>query len=145
MRASVSSTREPMKPESRPSSEQGLASAVNLAGAFDHEFTQTPQAKHASFGGSLVGEVFSLCISSVCLITLDFPQPNRETARCEQSPKRQSESTSSWHQEPRETHREAGAVGKTRGAAQIFRPMLAPRFLPLALWRYDPRDIMLRP
>jgi hypothetical protein len=24
-----------MKPESRPSSEQGLASAVNLAGAFD--------------------------------------------------------------------------------------------------------------
>ena len=31
-----------MKPESRPSSEQGLASAVNLAGAFDHEFTQTP-------------------------------------------------------------------------------------------------------
>ena len=41
MRASVSSTREPMKRESRPSSEQGLASAVNLAGAFDHEFTQT--------------------------------------------------------------------------------------------------------
>jgi hypothetical protein len=29
----------------RPSSEQGLASAVNLAGAaFDHEFTQTPLA-----------------------------------------------------------------------------------------------------
>ena len=39
-----------MKPESRPSSEQGLASAVNLAGAYDHEFTQTPLAKHASFG-----------------------------------------------------------------------------------------------
>jgi len=38
-----------MEPESRPSSEQGLASAVNLAGAFDHEFTQTPLAKHASF------------------------------------------------------------------------------------------------
>ena len=33
-----------MKPESRLSSEQGLASAVNLAGAFDHEFTQTPLA-----------------------------------------------------------------------------------------------------
>ena len=33
-----------MKPESRPSSEQGLANAVNLAGAFDHEFTQTPLA-----------------------------------------------------------------------------------------------------
>jgi hypothetical protein len=32
MRASVSSTPEPMKPESRPSSEQGLESAVNLAG-----------------------------------------------------------------------------------------------------------------
>jgi hypothetical protein len=32
MRASVSSTRKPMKPECRPSSEQGLASAVNLAG-----------------------------------------------------------------------------------------------------------------
>ena len=29
--------------------EQGLASAVNLAGSFDHEFTQTPLAKHASF------------------------------------------------------------------------------------------------
>jgi hypothetical protein len=57
MRASVSSTREPMKPESRPSSEQGLASAVNLAGAFDHEFTRTPLAKHASASGSLVAEV----------------------------------------------------------------------------------------
>jgi hypothetical protein len=44
IRASVSSTQEPMKPESRPSSEQGLASAANLAGAFDHEFTQTPLA-----------------------------------------------------------------------------------------------------
>src|SRR6202035_4079973 len=95
MRASVSSTREPMKPESRPSSKQGLASAVNLARAFDHEFTQTPLAKHASLSGSLVAEVSSLCISSVCLITLDFPQPNRETARCEQSPKRYSESVSS--------------------------------------------------
>ena len=29
-----------MKPEFRPSSEQGLASGVNLSGAFDHEFTQ---------------------------------------------------------------------------------------------------------
>jgi hypothetical protein len=54
-----------MKPESRPSSEQGLASAVNLVGAFHHEFTQTPLAKHASFSGSLVAEVSSLCISSV--------------------------------------------------------------------------------
>src|SRR5271157_1486991 len=63
MRASVSSTREPMKPESCPSSEQGLASRVNLAGAFDHEFTQTPLAKHASFSRSLVAEVSPLCIS----------------------------------------------------------------------------------
>ena len=72
-----------MKPESRPISEQGLVSAVNLPGAFDHELTQTPLAKHASFSGSLVAEVSSLCISSVCLITLDVPKPNRETARCE--------------------------------------------------------------
>jgi hypothetical protein len=43
MRASVSSTREPMKPESRPSSEQGLASAVNLAGAFDRVHPDTPR------------------------------------------------------------------------------------------------------
>ena len=48
-----------MKPESRPSSEQGLASVVNLAGASDHEFTQTDLAKHASFSGSLVAEVSS--------------------------------------------------------------------------------------
>jgi hypothetical protein len=57
-----------MNPESRPSSEQGLASAVNLAGGFDHEFTQTPLAKQASFSGSFVAEVSSLCISSVCLM-----------------------------------------------------------------------------
>jgi hypothetical protein len=69
-----------MKPESRPSSEPGLASAANLAGVFDHEFTQTPLAKHASFSGSLVAEVSSLFIASVCLTTLDFPQPNRERA-----------------------------------------------------------------
>jgi hypothetical protein len=35
-----------------------------------------------------VAEGSSLSISSVRLITLDFPQPNRETARCEQLPKR---------------------------------------------------------
>ena len=29
-------------------------------GAFDHEFTHTPLAKHASFSGSLVAEVSSL-------------------------------------------------------------------------------------
>jgi len=83
MRAFVSSTLEPMKPESRPSSEQGLASAVNLAGAFDHEFTQTrhPGPEHASFGGSLVAEGSSLSISSVCLITLDVKQPATNTAQ----------------------------------------------------------------
>jgi hypothetical protein len=79
---------EPMKPESRPSSEPGLARAANLAGVFDHEFTQTPLAKRASYSGFLVAEVSSLCISSVCLITLDYPQPNRETTRCEQLTKR---------------------------------------------------------
>jgi hypothetical protein len=47
MRASVSSTREPMKPESRPSSEQGLESAVNLAGplitsSLRHPWLSTP-------------------------------------------------------------------------------------------------------
>ena len=84
-----------MEPESHPSSEQGLASAVNLAGASDHEFTQTDPAKHASFSGSLVAEVSSALHLKRLLITLDFPQPNRETARCEQSPKSSSESTSS--------------------------------------------------
>ena len=69
-----------MKPESRPSSEQGLAKCRQSGGAFDHEFTQTPLAKHASFSGSLVAEVYSLCISSVCLITLDFPQTERQRA-----------------------------------------------------------------
>jgi hypothetical protein len=87
MRASVSSTREPMKPESRPSSEQGLESAVNLAGLITssprHPWLSTPLLVDL-----FVPEVSPLCISSVCLITLDFPQPNRETARCEQSPQR---------------------------------------------------------
>src|SRR5262245_29359395 len=80
MRASVSSTPEPMKPESRPSSEQGLAKCRQSGGAFDHEFIETPLAKHASFSGSLLAEVYSLCISSVCLITLDFPQTERQRA-----------------------------------------------------------------
>ena len=71
-----------------PEQRTGLSECRQSGGAFDHEFTQTPLAKHASFSGSLAAEVSSLCISSVCLVTLDFPQPNRETARCEQSPKR---------------------------------------------------------
>jgi hypothetical protein len=69
-----------MKPEFRPSSEQGLESAVKSGGDFDHEFIQTPLAKHASFSGSLVAEVSSPCISTVCLITLDFPQTERQRA-----------------------------------------------------------------
>ena len=80
MRASVSSTREPMKSESRPSSETGPRACRQSGGAFDHEFIQTPLAKHASFSGSLVAEVSSLCISSVYLITLDFPQTERQRA-----------------------------------------------------------------
>ena len=60
-----------MKPESRPSSEQGLASAVNLTGPLITSSPRHPWHKHASFSGSLVAEVSSLCISSVCLITLD--------------------------------------------------------------------------
>jgi hypothetical protein len=49
MRASVSSAREPMKPESRPSSEQGLESAVNLSGPLitsspKHPWLSTPLA-----------------------------------------------------------------------------------------------------
>ena len=39
-----------MRQGSRPSSEQGLASAVNLAGAFDHEFTQTPLYDMETYG-----------------------------------------------------------------------------------------------
>ena len=56
MRASVSSTREPIKRGSCPSSEQGLSECRQSGGAFDHEFTQTPLAKRASFSGSLVAE-----------------------------------------------------------------------------------------
>jgi hypothetical protein len=41
-----------MKPESRPSSERGLASAVNLAGPLITTSSR-PLAKHASFSGSL--------------------------------------------------------------------------------------------
>jgi NAD(P)-dependent dehydrogenase (short-subunit alcohol dehydrogenase family) len=65
-----------------------LSECRQSGGVFDHGFTHTLLAKHTSFSGSLVAEVSSLCISSACLITLDFPQPNRETARCEQSRKR---------------------------------------------------------
>jgi hypothetical protein len=68
-----------MKPESRPSSEQGLDSAVNLAGLITssprHPYISTPLLVDL-----FVAEVSSLCISSVCSITLCFPQPNRETA-----------------------------------------------------------------
>src|SRR5262249_21361525 len=77
IRASVSYTREPMKPEPRTSSGQGLASAVNLARALIT--SQTPLAKHASFSGSLAAEVSSLCVSTVCLM-VDFPQTERQRA-----------------------------------------------------------------
>src|SRR5271157_4427518 len=68
-----------------PEQRTGLSECRQSGGAFDHELTQTPLAKHASFSRSLVAEVSSLCISSVSLITLDFPHPNRERARCEQA------------------------------------------------------------
>jgi hypothetical protein len=72
MRASVSSTREPMKPESPRAANR--VSECRQSGGVDHEFTQTPLAKHASLSGSLVAEVSSLCISSVRLITLGLPR-----------------------------------------------------------------------
>jgi hypothetical protein len=78
-----------------PEQRTGLRECRESGGAFDHEFIQTPLAKHASFSGCLVAEVSSLCISSVCLITLLFAQPNRDTGSCKKLPKRQSESTSS--------------------------------------------------
>src|SRR5262249_42227431 len=66
-----------LTPESRSSqsAEQraGLSECRQSGGAFDRQFTQTPLAKHASFGGSLVAEVSLLCISSVCLIAMEFP------------------------------------------------------------------------
>jgi hypothetical protein len=62
-----------MKPESRPSSEQGLASAVNLAGPLITSSPRHPWLEHAFFSGSPVAEVYSLCISSVCLINAGLP------------------------------------------------------------------------
>ena len=73
MRASVSYTQEPMKPGSCPSSEQGLASAVNLSGPLITSSPRHPWLSTPLFSGSLVAEVSSLCISSACLITLEFP------------------------------------------------------------------------
>jgi hypothetical protein len=76
--------------QARVPSEQrkGLSECRQSGEAFDREVTQTPLAKHAFFSGSLLAEVSSLYISSVCSITLDFPQPNREAARRKQLPKR---------------------------------------------------------
>src|ERR1700693_705041 len=68
-----------MKPESclsSASSEQGLASTVNLAGPLITSSPRRPWLSTPPLAGSLVAEVSSLCISSVCLITLDFPQPS---------------------------------------------------------------------
>ena len=73
VRASVSSTRE--ADEARVTLEQrtGLRECRQSGGAFHHEFTQIPVAKHASFSGSLVAEVSSLCISSVCFDNAGLP------------------------------------------------------------------------
>jgi hypothetical protein len=80
MRASVSCRREADEARVLPERRTGLRECRQSGGAFDHEFIQTPLAKHASFSGSLVAEVYSLCISSVWLITLDFPQTERQRA-----------------------------------------------------------------
>ena len=59
MRASVFLTREPTKPESRLSSEQGLASAVNLA-VVDRELTQKPWISTPLLADLFVAEVSSV-------------------------------------------------------------------------------------
>jgi hypothetical protein len=85
-----------MKPESRPNSEQGLASRVNLVGAFDDEFIQTTLAKHASFSLADLLHRSVLALHRKRLFDNAGLPTNRETARCElSSSKRQSESTSS--------------------------------------------------
>src|ERR1700732_5309876 len=56
-----------------PEQRTWLSECRQSGGAFDHEFTQTPLAKHASFSGSLVAEVSSLCISSVCFDSAGLP------------------------------------------------------------------------
>jgi hypothetical protein len=61
-----------MKPESRASSEQGLANAVNLAGPLTasssrHRWLSTPPLAH------LVAEASSLCILSVCFDNAGLP------------------------------------------------------------------------
>jgi hypothetical protein len=65
----------PRADETRVPPEQriGLSECRQSGGAFEHEFIHTPLAKQASSSGSLVAEVSSLCISSVCLLTLDVP------------------------------------------------------------------------
>src|SRR5262249_54886533 len=60
-----------------PEQRRGLRACRQSGGAFDHELIQTPPAKHASFSGSLVAEVY---FSSVWLMTLDFPQTERQRA-----------------------------------------------------------------
>src|SRR6516162_4955849 len=49
------------------------------------------------------------------------------------------------HPSPRETHRGAGAVRRTNGDLQIFRPVLPPRLSPQELRRYGVRGTTLQP
>src|SRR5215469_4512453 len=49
------------------------------------------------------------------------------------------------HQQPRETHREAGAVRQTNSGFQIFLPALLPHLLSQELQRYDPLVVRLQP
>ena len=70
-------------------SEQGLASVVKSGGAFDHEFIQTPLAKHASFSLAELLHRSVLALHLERLFDNAGLPTNRETARCElSSPKR---------------------------------------------------------
>src|SRR6516162_3883617 len=63
MRGSVFSTQGPIKPESLPSSEQRLASAVNLAGSLIPSSSRHPWLSTPLLSGSLVAEVYPAKIS----------------------------------------------------------------------------------
>ena len=52
----------------------------NLAGPLITSSPRHPWLSTPLLGDLFVAEVYSLCISSVCLITLDFPQTERQRA-----------------------------------------------------------------
>ena len=71
MRASVSSTREPMKPESRLSSEQGLASAVNLACSLFAAYDMTIRRRL----NVLYSIAFAVVLSVTAYVIIDLEYP----------------------------------------------------------------------